>query len=164
MADIDTRLLDARQQQRLSRVPLRVLECRGGPKGHDWPIIHLGKAGKLPKGVKFRRNEEGTCYEEQVCGNGCGRTRWRYTGPGWVFLRGERWSYEGGVEGFSEEPGLGLTRLDYTEKFYEVLAAEREDAAKLENLPADVAEPRAAGIARARAGGGAGPVKFRSAG
>jgi hypothetical protein len=158
MAEIDTRLLDARARARLDEVPLNVLECRGGPKGHPWPHIKL-KAGRLPKGVKFGRNTEGTCYEEQTCPN-CGRVRWRYTGPGWTFLRGERWTYEKGEQGFSEEPGLGLTRLDYTEKFYQVLSGLREDAAALENLPAEQKEARAAGIAKARAG--AGPVKFRT--
>jgi hypothetical protein len=106
------RLLRKAQKDRLDGLDPRILACRGDR--HDWAPMVI-KGGLLPKGVSAIRQRDGSYELRQECRTGCGRYRRKRTLPGGRVPYGTPWGYAGGIEGFSEKPGMQMTRTDYKE-------------------------------------------------
>lgn len=103
---------DAKRAKLLTEVDDKVIQCRGDH--HLWP--QLWRPGRVPRGVRYFPVEDvqGVYFVHQDCPN-CSRWREKVMAPG------ERWTYGGGVKGFSADPGSDraeLTRLDYSLELY----------------------------------------------
>lgn len=107
--------LAVRQRAWLNSYPDDFLSCRDR---HAWPKIRPGRyTGTRQRLLPWEEGNDGEYLLEQRC-DGCGRTRWRVTGPrGIGYSAASGWHYRDPA-GYGAPKGLGVTRGQYLDELY----------------------------------------------